>query len=170
MKFFIVDFIFLNNFSFTEFFFQCVFLKFVWFSCPVKPTLLQDVGNQPTLMLNSFQAYTQSQEVQNYLKQSAASQGQQKQYLQAVNPVSTVSPLQSKYINSPQYLAQNYNTIPSTYLLPKAAYSGVKATPAPSAKIATQGGFVPLNPLSSASTNYQNYRSISGWDDCTFLD
>lgn len=52
----------------------------------------------------------------------------------------TLSPLQMKYLNSPQYLAQNYNTIQSSQIYSKgSAFPGVKSTVSPPLKSSLVG-------------------------------
>ncbi|KAL0267178.1 UNVERIFIED_CONTAM: hypothetical protein PYX00_009526 [Menopon gallinae] len=91
-----------------------------------------------------------------------ASPGQQQQYLQSQiqTPSTTISPF--KYLNSPQYLAQNYNTIQSSHLLPKNSLSsGIKSTVSPPLKFPGNTGYVTPS-SSSGSTNYHTYRGIAG--------
>ncbi|KAK6642277.1 hypothetical protein RUM44_014000 [Polyplax serrata] len=66
-------------------------------------------------------------------KHLVASTGQKQQFSQL--HTTTLSPLQTKYLNSPQYLAQNYNTIQSSQLYSKGSLSsGIKSTVSPPLK------------------------------------
>ena len=91
-----------------------------------------------------------------------ASQGQQQQFLQSQPSVTTISPLQNKYLNSPQYLAQNYNTIQTSHLNPKSSFSsGIKSTVSPPLKLSNSGGFL-ASPSTNPGISYQAYRSLAG--------